>query len=102
MKVNSRYSIQIIQIYAPTTSHEDEEVEELYEEISKAMDKDKSHYKIIMGDFNAKVGKHQQGDGKTTGTHGLGERNERGEMLGIGSGPGVVRMERQKMKLITS
>ena len=45
------------------------------------MDTDNSHYKVIMGDFNAKIGRHQQGDGRATRIHSLGERNDRGEML---------------------
>jgi len=81
MKINSKYQLQIIQVYAPTTSHDDEEVEEFYEDLTSVTDKNKSFYKVIMGDFNAKVGRHQQGDGKTTGKQGLGERNERGERL---------------------
>ena len=32
-----------------------------------------------MGDFNAKIGKGKQGE--VVGSHGLGERNERGERL---------------------
>ena len=37
LKLNAKYSIKIIQLYAQTTDHEDEEVEELYEEISKLL-----------------------------------------------------------------
>ncbi len=81
LRVNNRYQLQVIQVYAPTTSHSDEEVEELYEEIARTMEKDKSHFKIIMGDFNAKVGPHQQSDGIAVGKHGLGDRNERGTRL---------------------
>eukprot|EP00795_Rhopilema_esculentum_P012550 gene12550-biopygen2593 len=54
LKVDSKYQLQVIQVYAPTSSHNDEEVEELYEEIGKSMEKNKSQYKIVMGDFNAK------------------------------------------------
>uniref|UniRef100_A0A3P9KP93 Endonuclease/exonuclease/phosphatase domain-containing protein n=1 Tax=Oryzias latipes TaxID=8090 RepID=A0A3P9KP93_ORYLA len=81
LKVNSKYQLQVIQVYAPTSSHSDEEVEELYEEIGKSMEKNKSQYKIVMGDFNAKVGQHHQSDGATVGKFGLGERNERGTRL---------------------
>ncbi|XP_046856000.1 craniofacial development protein 2-like [Xenia sp. Carnegie-2017] len=81
VKINSRYSLQVIQIYAPTSSHDDVEVEELYEEVTSAMDRRQSHCHGVMGDFNAKIGRHQQSDGATTGMHGLGGRNERGEMM---------------------
>ena len=81
LKVNSKYQLQVIQVYAPTSSHNDEEVEELYEEIGKSMKKNKSQYKIVMGDFIAKVGQHHQSDGATVGKFGLGERNEKGTRL---------------------
>eukprot|EP00795_Rhopilema_esculentum_P010855 gene10855-biopygen13293 len=74
LKVNSKYQLQVIQVY-------DEEVEELFEEIGKSMEKNKSQYKIVMGDFNAKVGQHHQSDGATVGNFVLGERNERGTRL---------------------
>ncbi|XP_046862943.1 craniofacial development protein 2-like [Xenia sp. Carnegie-2017] len=81
LKVNSKYQLQVIQVYAPTSSHSDEEVKELYEEIERSMDNNRSQFKIVMGDFNAKVGKHHRSDGATVGNFGLGERNERGTRL---------------------
>ena len=81
LKINSKYQLQAVQVYVPTSSHNDEEVEELYEEVAKIMEKNKSHYRIIMGDFNAKVGQQLQGDGGAVGAFGLGERNERGTRL---------------------
>jgi hypothetical protein len=47
----------VVQVYAPTASHDDEEIEELYEEVSNIVKENKSHFKIIIGDFNAKVEK---------------------------------------------
>ena len=81
VNINSRYSLQVIQMYAPTNSHEDWEVEERYEEISQAMDRNQNHYQVIIGDFNAKIGKRQQSDRTTTEMHSLGKRNSRGEMM---------------------
>ena len=69
----------MVQVYSPTSSHSDDEVEELYEEIANIMQRNKSQYKIIMGDFNAKVGQHYQNDGTTVGHYGLAGRNERGK-----------------------
>jgi len=51
-------------VYAPTTSHLEEEIEDLYEEIQMILDSRKSHYKIVMGDFNAKLGAKQSSDTK--------------------------------------
>lgn len=81
LKINERYQMQITQVYAPTTDHEDEEIEEFYEALSHAIERSKSHYKIVMGDFNAKVGLQEQQEEMTVGKHGLGERNERGTRL---------------------
>ena len=59
----------IIQVYAPTTSHPAEEIEEFYDQLQSVKDtiKNKNHL-IVMGDLNAKVGKG-------------GTRNESGEQL---------------------
>ena len=81
IKVNTKYYLQVVQVYAPTSTHEDEEVEEFYKEVSKIMSESKSYNKIVIGDFNAKVSGHQQGDGAVVGQHGHGERNERGTRL---------------------
>ena len=53
----------------------------LYEEFSKITCENKSYYKMVIGDFNAKVGGHQKGDGAAVGQYGYGERNERGTRL---------------------
>lgn len=41
------------QIYALTAQYGDEEVESLYEEITKEWNEGRCNYDIIMGDFNA-------------------------------------------------
>ncbi|MFH4973479.1 hypothetical protein AB6A40_000188, partial [Gnathostoma spinigerum] len=65
--------------YAPTSKSEDEEVEEFYSELDTAL-QNKSTYTVLMGDFNAKVGR--ENDVETyIGRHGLGTRNIRGERL---------------------
>ena len=81
LKVNSKYQLQVLEVYAPTSKHSDEDVEEMYAEVTRSMDKSKSHFKIVMGEFSAKVGQHRQNDGTRVGQYGLGERNERGTRL---------------------
>ena len=74
------FDIGLIQIYAPTSAHDDEEVEKFYEDLDFAMKQLKSQdVKIVMGDFNAKVGNSRTED--IVGPWGLGDRNERGERL---------------------
>ncbi|KAL1447016.1 hypothetical protein WDU94_015647 [Cyamophila willieti] len=74
--------MNIIQVYAPTTDGADEEVEELYNSINQVLRKlKKEDLTIIMGDFNSKLG-----EGRTStavGPFGLGNRNDRGDMLEI-------------------
>lgn len=73
-------NINLIQIYAPTADKQDEEAEELYGQIQEVLRSLKPHeITIILGDFNAKVGKGRVDD--VAGAFGLGERNGRGELL---------------------
>ena len=72
------FNISIIQAYAPTSASTEEDIEAFYETLEKAKEQCKSQDIIIMmGDFNARVGK--QREGHIVGEHGLGIRNERGE-----------------------
>ena len=74
------FDIAIIQVYAPTADHPEEEIETFYEDLEKVMKRTKSgDIVIVMGDFNAKVGNTAMS--KCMGKHGLGDTNERGERL---------------------
>jgi len=74
------FDISIIQVYAPTSEASDNEIEDFYEKLDAAKAQCKSQEVIIvMGDFNAKIGEGREDD--IVGPHGLGKRNERGEML---------------------
>jgi len=83
LKITKFCTLKIIQVYAPTISYEDEEVEMFYEEITAAMQHDlnPSQYTIIMGDFNAKLGGREEPEEEKIGSFGLGKRNERGQTL---------------------
>lgn len=76
-------NIKIIQVYAPTSTAEEEEIEAFYTNLQGEIDESKkSDITIVMGDFNAKVGQRQDEiERGTIGKFGLGERNERGERL---------------------
>lgn len=80
LHISKRYQLKIIQIFAPTSQHMDEEVEELYDDITTALDENKINLHIIIGNFNAKVGHRQEGE-SCIGPYGTGIRNDRGEML---------------------
>src|SRR6218665_2485194 len=70
----------IIQVYMPTTNHEEEEVENMYERLEEVLDRTKgTDYVVIIGDWNAVVG--EGADGKSIGKYGLGKRNNRGKKL---------------------
>jgi len=70
----------IVQVYMPTSSADEDELERVYEEIEDAIRYVKGDENlIVMGDWNAIVGGHKEGN--ITGNHGIGERNERGYRL---------------------
>ncbi|XP_073980223.1 uncharacterized protein [Rhodnius prolixus] len=71
--------IKIIQIYAPTSDSTEEELEEFYGKLQPAVDEDPCRFTIIIGDWNAKVGK-TEGE-NAVGGFGFGERNERGNEM---------------------
>ncbi|ETN80180.1 hypothetical protein NECAME_09346, partial [Necator americanus] len=48
--------LTIFVAYAPTSSYEEEEVEAFYMDLEKFYREDHAFYKVIIGDFNAKVG----------------------------------------------
>ena len=78
-KLNANpFNITIIQVYAPTSDHSDEEIDEFYEQLDSAKRQAGSQDVImVMGDLNAKVGSGSSG--YAVGPFGLGERNERGD-----------------------
>ena len=48
-------NITIVQVYAPTFTHTDEEIEEFYEQLEEAMKKTpKKDLIVVQGDWNAK------------------------------------------------
>jgi len=73
-------NINIVQVYAPTSNSDEEELEVFYESVSEVLKMTKREdVNIVMGDFNAKVGAGPQGD--VVGAWGLGVRNNRGERM---------------------
>ncbi|XP_075990326.1 uncharacterized protein LOC142985977 [Anticarsia gemmatalis] len=56
LKITKRYSLKVIQVYAPTSAHSDDEVEAMYEDISRTIHSSQTYFTVVMGDFNAKLG----------------------------------------------
>ncbi|XP_045460954.1 uncharacterized protein LOC123671253 [Harmonia axyridis] len=81
LKLNTRYNIKIIQVYAPTSDHTDEEVDLFYDDIKNALSDQQAHYSILCGDFNAKMGTRSDVAEFSLGNYGLEGRNDRGETL---------------------
>lgn len=73
-------NINLIQVYAPTAEKAESEALQFYSEINQALKLTKKNdINLIMGDFNAKVGRGRCGN--VVGDFGLGSKNERGDML---------------------
>ena len=72
--------ITVVQVYAPISSSEEEDIEAFYETVQYVIDQTPRVDSLyIIGDWNAKVGKYISNG--ITGNFGLGERNERGDQL---------------------
>ena len=74
--------ITIIQCYAPTNVADEIEKEDFYEILQAAIDDmPKRDMKILMGDLNAKVGLDNSNRELIVGAHGVGIKNENGELF---------------------
>ena len=74
------FNITVIQVYAPTNSAEEVEVEWFYEDLQELLElTPQKDVLFITGDWNAKLGS-QETPG-VTGKFGLGEQNEAGQRL---------------------
>jgi len=76
-------NIVMIQSYAPTAVAEDAERQEFYVQLNEILKKKqkKKDITILGGDLNAKVGQDNVGLEHIMGRHGLGERNENGQLF---------------------
>ncbi|KAK6763193.1 hypothetical protein RB195_023780 [Necator americanus] len=73
-------SISIINCYSPTSAADESELDAFYEELEEVISNEKSFYKFVVGDFNAKLGKATEKEYRI-GRFGLGDRNENGNSL---------------------
>jgi len=75
-------NIAVVQVYAPTADSSDEDIEEFYKQLEKVLKElPRKDVKLIIGDWNAKVGTDNDGYEAVMGRYGYGQRNARGERL---------------------
>ena len=77
------FNITILQVYAPTSGHDDSEVDHFYQQVQETIDQTpKNDILFVQGDWNVKVGKDAQADfGDVCGPYCNVETNERGLRL---------------------
>ena len=74
------FNITVIQVCAPTSSAEEAEVEQFYENLQELLElTPKKDVLFIIGDWNSKVGSQETSG--VTGKFGLGVQNEAGQRL---------------------
>ena len=57
------FNIAIIQVYAPTSGHDDSEVDHFYQQVQETIDqKPNKDSLVVQGKWNAKVGKDAKAD----------------------------------------
>ena len=83
MKVKPKFILSIINVYAPHTGRvkdDPKELNDLYDDLNNVLDKLSSTTTIIIGDWNAKVGKRTDLD-NCLGRYSRGRRNLSGQQL---------------------
>ncbi|VDM57114.1 unnamed protein product [Angiostrongylus costaricensis] len=73
-------ALTVFAVYAPTSNYDEEEVEAFYVDLEKFYRENHTFFKVINGDFNAKIGPRRTSEERHIVTHGL-EWNEQGERL---------------------
>ncbi|KAK6735958.1 hypothetical protein RB195_018926 [Necator americanus] len=72
--------ISIIKCYSSISAADEPELDAFYEELEEVIRNEKTFYKFVVGDFNAKLGKATEEEYRI-GRFGLGHRNENGNRL---------------------
>ena len=82
-RFESRFQkVSNVMCYAPTNNTKEEDKSNFYAQLQAVVDKvPRRDMLILMGDMNAKVGSDNTDGKRVTGQHGIGDRNENGEML---------------------
>ena len=57
------FNITIMQVYAPTSGHDDSQVDHFYQQLKETIDQTPNKvFLVVQGDWNARVGKDAQAD----------------------------------------
>uniref|UniRef100_A0A0K0DMJ6 Endonuclease/exonuclease/phosphatase domain-containing protein n=1 Tax=Angiostrongylus cantonensis TaxID=6313 RepID=A0A0K0DMJ6_ANGCA len=70
-RCGSTPALTIFVVYAPTSNDDEEEVEAFFMDLERFYREDRAFFKVIIGDFNAKVGPRRSPEERHIGTHGL-------------------------------
>ncbi|KAE9417140.1 hypothetical protein Angca_008153, partial [Angiostrongylus cantonensis] len=72
--------ITSINYYSPTNAPDEYEINAFYYQLEEVIRNDKAYHKFVFGDFNARIGKHNESEYRI-GNYGLGGTNENGNRL---------------------
>uniref|UniRef100_A0A7I4YEX8 Endonuclease exonuclease phosphatase domain containing protein n=1 Tax=Haemonchus contortus TaxID=6289 RepID=A0A7I4YEX8_HAECO len=79
-RCGSTPALTIFVVHAPTSSYDEEEVDAFYMDLKRLYKEDHTFLKVIVGDFNAKIGSRRTAEELHVGTHGM-KWNEQDERL---------------------
>ncbi|XP_043069109.1 craniofacial development protein 2-like [Drosophila bipectinata] len=80
-RCNARH-ITIVQCYAPTEDASDDIKDDFFNALTSSLTRiERGDIKILMGDFNAKIGPNNNGLETIMGRHGVGTRSNNGDRL---------------------
>lgn len=82
LELKHNQNLKIINVHAPTSEGSQEIIEEFYNDLENVIEEtDAKTQKLLLGDFNATVGRRQIGEENTLGSAYYGKKNARGDMF---------------------
>ncbi len=84
IKITPTRTLKVIQVYLPTITAKEEEIDQVYEQIQTVLNRNPPNYKqqiIIQGDFNSQIGERNSEEEGMMGKYSYGKRNGRGWRL---------------------
>lgn len=76
LKLNARYNVKVMQIYAHTLTSREEEIDVFYDNLNEAIGMLPAYYALLICDFNGKIGRRQDKSETLLAKYGYGERNK--------------------------